>query len=131
MVLIGLFLKLFSLKRSRIWLSFRKHLPHSVAYPQCVCWVFIATMTTLSADVFGNLTKYLVIWCSQWCARHTVTYSKIWRYVVRYVNFPCFWSLRWLLLKFLKMMTFYVYFWRLKKSSVKSGTSQTTILQFN
>jgi hypothetical protein len=29
----------------------------SVAYPQCVCWVFIGTMTTLTADVFGNLTK--------------------------------------------------------------------------
>ena len=35
----------------------KKHPPHSVAYPQCVCWVFIATMTTLAADVFGNLAK--------------------------------------------------------------------------
>jgi hypothetical protein len=41
----------------------------------------------------------------QWCARHRVTYLKIWRYVVRYVNFPCFWSLWWLLLEIIKHFT--------------------------
>ena len=33
----------------------KKHPPHSVAYPQCVCWGFIKTTTTLAADFRGIL----------------------------------------------------------------------------
>ncbi len=53
--------------------------------------IFWSRNNRIYFEIFKKLT--------QWCARHTATYSKIWRYVVRYVNFPCFWSLRWLLRK--------------------------------